>query len=186
MYNLSRYYNTPGIFTNILYAVIINIVSAVVIFALDFALLIPATRTISTSGTTPTPGSLFGGIFTGLIAVVVVAIVLTIVSSVLVMRSFNLLGEKSEIDSFKTVGLFYLIGTLLAIILVGAIIVWIAFILAIISFNRLNPLPPTSVPVTYPPQVPPPTALQTKRCPYCQTENRMEATYCRFCGKPLT
>jgi uncharacterized membrane protein len=183
---LSKYYNTPGIFTNILYAVIINIVSVVVVFALSFALLVPASRNISTSGTIPTSGDL-GGVFTGLIAVVVVAAVMSIISAVLVWRSFNLLGEKSEVDSFKTAGLLYLIGVLLSIIVVGAIIAWIAFIFAALGFRRLKPLPSATTPVTYPPQASTPTTIiETKRCPYCQTENRIDATYCRFCGKSLT
>jgi uncharacterized membrane protein len=185
MNSLANYYNTPGIFKNLLYAVIIDIVTIVVVVALDFALLIPATRNISTSITTD-PGSVFGGAFVGFILVAIIAVVMLIISAVLVMRSFNLLGEKSEVDSFKTAGLLYLIGVLLSIVVIGGIIAWIGFIFAAIGFHRLKPLPPNSVPVTYPPQVPPPTTtIETKRCPYCQTENRMDATYCRFCGKPF-
>jgi uncharacterized membrane protein len=185
MSNLANYYKEPGIFKNILYAVIMNILTVVVAVVLEFALLVPASRNISVSGTATTPSSLFGGVLIGLIAIVIVAVVMSIISSVLVMRSFNLLGEKSEVDSFKTTGLLYLIGTLTAILGIGGIISWIGFIFAAIGFHRLKPLPPTSVPVTYPPQTSPTIALQTKRCPYCQTENRLDATYCRFCGKPL-
>jgi uncharacterized membrane protein len=184
MNSLANYYKTPGIFKNILYAVIINIVTVVVVVLLEFALLLPATREVSISGTTPTLGNL-GSVFTGLIALVAVAIAMSIISAVLVWRAFNLLGEKSEVDSFKTAGLLYLIGMLLSIILIGGIIMWIGFIFAAIGFHRLKPLPPVSVPVTYPPQTQSPTTIQTKRCPYCQTENRMDATYCRFCGKPF-
>jgi uncharacterized membrane protein len=184
MNNLASYYKEPGIFKNILYAVIINIVSVVVVFALQFALLTPFSQSISTGGTT-TPSNVFSGFFLGFIVVIVISIVMAIISAVLVWRSFNLLGEKSEVDSFKTAGLLYLIGVLLALIFVGALIAWIGFIFAAIGFRRLKPLPPTSMPVTYPPQTPPPIMVQTKRCPYCQTENVVGATYCRFCGKPL-
>ncbi len=185
MNSLASYYNAPGIFKNILYAVIISIVTGIVIVVLDFALLVPATRNIST-GITTNPGSVFSGVFLGFILVAVVAVAMSIISAVLVMRSFNILGEKSEIDSFKTAGLLYLIGVLLSIVVIGGIIAWIGFIFAAIGFHRLKPLPPTSVPVTYPPQIPTPTTtIETKRCPYCQTENRMDATYCRFCGKPF-
>jgi uncharacterized membrane protein len=186
MNSLANYYKAPGIFKNILYAFIISIVTVLVVVALDFALLVPVARNITTSTTATNPGSIFGGVFLGFIIVAVVAVVMLIISSVLVMRSFNLLGEKSEVDSFKTAGLLYLIGVLLSIVVIGGIIAWIGFIFAAIGFYRLKPLPPTSVPITYPPQVPPPTTIETKRCPYCQTENRIDATYCRFCGKPLT
>src|SRR5450759_2181462 len=37
MYQLSHYYNEPSIFKNILYAVILNIVGAIVVFGLVFA-----------------------------------------------------------------------------------------------------------------------------------------------------
>ena len=40
MYRLSNYYNEPGIFKNVLYAFIINIVMGVVIFVLEFVFLI--------------------------------------------------------------------------------------------------------------------------------------------------
>jgi uncharacterized membrane protein len=185
MKNLAKYYNEPGIFKNILYAVIINVVTVGVVVALEFALIIPTARNISTSFTTANPSSVFSEVFLSFIAVIIVAMVLLIISAFLVMRSFNLLGEKSEVDSFKTAGLLYFIGVLLSIVVIGGIIAWIGFIFAAIGFHRLKPLPPTSVPITYPSQAAAPITIQTKRCPFCQTENRMEATYCRFCGKPL-
>jgi hypothetical protein len=106
-----------------------------------------------------------------------------IISSILIMRAFNKLGEKSGVDSFKTVGLLYLLGVLLSIVGIGAILSWIAFIFAAIGFYRLKPTVAAPA-VTYSTESPLVT-VQAKRSPYCSTENKLDAAYCRFCGKPL-
>jgi uncharacterized membrane protein len=183
MYYLSHYYNEPGIFKNILYAIRIMIVTGVAVLVAEFAFLIPSIGSLSQLGTSAAPSSFFGQFFVVFIVIILVAVVMSIVSAVLVMRAFNKLGEKSEVDSFKTAGLLYLIGVLLSIIAIGAIIAWIAFIFAAIGFYRLKPA--AAIPAVSYPTEPAPTAIQTKRCPYCATENKPDAAYCRFCGKSL-
>jgi uncharacterized membrane protein len=177
MYVLSKYYNEPAIFRNILYAIIILIVGAVVAVVFELLLIIPISRTVAQSPGTPSFSSL--PIF-GFIAVLIAAVILGIISAVLVMRAFNKLAEKSEVDNFKTAGLLYLIGVLTSFIFIGGIIVWIGFIFAAMGFYRLKPIKPISYETPIPQ-----TMLPTKRCPYCSTENVVGATYCRFCGKPL-
>jgi uncharacterized membrane protein len=55
------------------------------------------------------------------------------------MRAFNKLGEKSEVDNFKTAGLLYLLGGALAIVGIGALLSWIAWIFAFMGFRSLKP-----------------------------------------------
>ena len=65
------------------------------------------------------------------------------------MRAFNLLGEKSGVHSFNTAGTLYIIGAVLELVGIGAIILWIAWILAASGFNALKPKPVETAP-TYP------------------------------------
>ncbi len=109
--------------------------------------------------------------------------IVTIVSALLIMRAFNRLGEKSEVDSFKTAGLLYLIGILLSLVVIGVVVMWIAFIFAAISFYRLKPLPPPTAAPVY--QPPPPPIVQTTVCPNCGAVNNPEAVYCKNCGTHL-
>ncbi len=183
MYYLSKYYSEPAIFKNIVYAIIIAIATGVGVTAAYVALLIPVSRTVTQVGTTPSPTQLFGQFLIGIIIILFATVVMGIISSILIMRAFNKLGEKSGVDSFKTAGLLYLLGVLLSIVGIGAILSWIAFIFAAIGFYRLKPTAAAPA-VTYP-IVSPPVTLHAKRCPYCSTENKLDAAYCRFCGKPL-
>jgi uncharacterized membrane protein len=179
MYILSTYYSERGIFTNVLYAVILLAVTGGVVLISEFLFLVPYASTIST--TTP-PTEILGGFFIYLIAILVVTVVAIIISAVLIMRGFNKLSEKSEVDSFKTAGTLFLIGVLLTIVVVGIFVVWIAMIFAFISFYRLKPLPPPTSTTTY--QAPPPI-VHTTVCPHCGAINTPEAVYCKNCGNHL-
>ncbi|MCW4028738.1 MAG: DUF996 domain-containing protein [Candidatus Bathyarchaeota archaeon] len=179
MYLLSRYYNERGIFTNIIYAVILMAITVGIVIVTEFLLLVPYASTIST---TSPPTEILGGFLTYLIVILVVAVVVIIVSAVLIMRALNKLGEKSEVDSFKTAGTLFLIGILLTILVVGVFIVWIAMIFAFMGFYRLKPLPPPTATTTY--QAPPPI-VHTTVCPQCGAINTPEAVYCKNCGNHL-
>ena len=177
MHRLSNYYNEPGIFKNVLYALLLSIVSSVVIFASEFVFLLSSINRI-TQSTTPGISTVFPGFF---IAVIIVGVVFGLVNGFLYMRAFNKLKEKSGVDNFGTAGILYLIGTIVPV--VG----WIAWILAYQGFRKLQPTSTAIPTVSYPAQ--PPTnfgTAQAKRfCPHCGAENRADALYCTHCGKPL-
>jgi uncharacterized membrane protein len=178
---LSHYYNEPGIFTNLLYAIILNFVTGATVLIAEFAFLVPSLSSITSS---TSPAALFASsFFVGMIVLGIISIIVTVVSSVLVYRAHNKLGEKSGVGSFKTAGLLYLIGVLLSIVVIGGIISWIGFIVAAIGFYRLKPTATQPAANTYYPQ-PPPAPLQTNRCPNCGTENSPDSVYCSYCGKP--
>lgn len=182
MYQLSHYYNESGIFKNILYAVILNIVGLIVVFGLVFAFILSSIGSIAQTNTPSTITPLVTQIIFSYVAIIGVAVVFGIVSAILYMRAFNKLADKSGVDSFRTAGLLYLIGALLTIVGIGGLISWISWIFAAMGFHKLKPsATPT---VSYQTQLPLNT-VQTKRCPYCGTENSADALYCRSCGKTL-
>jgi uncharacterized membrane protein len=93
----------------------------------------------------------------GYLAVLAVAFIFAVVSGIFYMRAFNKLSEKSGVDNFKTAGLLYLIGAATAIIGIGALIQWIAWIFAAMGYSSLKPKEPLTSPSTY--SVPQPTHL---------------------------
>ena len=170
MHRLSHYFKEPAIFKNLLYAILVSVVSIVVVsvlMVLQFVFSLGNMTPVTGSPFTP-PTTLY---FVGLIAVLALSVAMAIVSAVFIYRSFNKLGEASGVDSFKTAGLLYLIGAFIPFV------AWIGWIFAAIGFRNLKPI----TPISYQTETSTPT-LQTKRCPYCSTENKIDALYCRFCG----
>ena len=157
MYKLSHYYNEPAIFRNLVYAILVALVSITVTAILEGVFIFASFAQL------PTPSQnapVFSGfLYLGIIAV---SIGLSIVSGFFVMRTFNKLKDKSGIDSFGTAGLLYIVGTVVPI--VG----WIAWIFASIGFNKLKPT--TAQSHFYQTQYSA-TPTQTKSCPNCGTEN---------------
>lgn len=173
MHRLSSYFKEPAIFKNLLYSILVLVVGIGVLcvlmvlqFVFSFGNFAPVTGTPVTPSTT-----LFSLSF---LATMALSIAMGIISAVFVYRSLNKLGEVSGVDNLKTAGLLYLIGAFIPFV------AWIGWIFAAIGFHNLKPI----TPISYQTETPTP-ALQTKRCPYCSTENKIDALYCRFCGKPL-
>jgi uncharacterized membrane protein len=141
------------------------------------------------------------------IPVGVVVFAFAVVSVVFIMRAFNELANKSGVHLFRTVGLLFLVGTVLAgalalvaVLLVLAALVSISAVLAITAVSGLVSLVawlmatvaffrigvPTSQTLPAPaPQTVTPAAGQVKYCPYCGAENLTDAAYCTRCGQKL-
>lgn len=179
MYNLSKYYNEPAIFKNVLYAFIVSIVSGAIIIALVFAVLISAITGISPTNTPSTLTPIFMQIILAYVVVGVVALAFGIVSGYLYMRAFNKLKEKTGVDNFGTAGLLYLIGVFIPFIM------WIAWIFAAMGFNKLKTAPAVSPHPSYSTQQPLSSTMLMKRCPNCGADNYGDSSYCRNCGKTL-
>ena len=167
IYQLSHYFNEPDIFRNLLYAILVAVVSIVIAVILE-AVFVFASTTAQLANPSTT-ASFFAGTYLGIIAI---SLGLSIVSGFFVMRMFNKLKDRSGIDSFGTAGILYIIGMIIPVI--G----WIAWIFAAIGFNNLKP----STAQTY---FHPTISTQTKRCPNCGAENPPDAIYCGSCGKPI-
>ncbi|MBC7081739.1 MAG: DUF996 domain-containing protein [Thermoplasmatales archaeon] len=76
-------------------------------------------------------------LFAGIIFALIVAWILMIIASVYLRKSYDKIAEYSKVDLFRTTGMFYFIGAITLIIIVGAIIIFIAKILEIVSFFSL-------------------------------------------------
>jgi uncharacterized membrane protein len=174
MYRLSHYYNEVGIFKNISYVLISTIIAGIVVPVILYATPI----TLGVSFYAPANSQFINTI----LALVGMAYGFGIVNGVFYYRAFNMLAKKSGVGSFNTAGLLQLIGFLLSVILVGALLVWIAWMLAAIAFYSLKPAPSTNTYSTLSAGTSPNLA-QTVRCPYCGTKNVPDALYCRSCGK---
>jgi uncharacterized membrane protein len=178
MHRLSNYYNEPGIFRNVLYAFILSIVEGIVLVGVYIGIVLSAIGSSSITNNPPNVTNFMTEFVVTYLVAIGVGVVFAIVNGVLYMRAFNKLKEKSGVDNFGTAGILYLVGTIIPI--VG----WIAWIFVAMAFNKLKPssaAPPT---FSYPTQ-PPPTNMQTKRCPNCGAENHADALYCVSCSKPL-
>ena len=125
---LAEVYGEKAIFQNALHGLIFEVVAAA---AFCFVLI----------------GALLGGLATlSLIAflagfglALIVAFIFSILAAYFYKKSFNLLSSKSGERLFGTSGLLMLIGAVLTIILVGALITLVAWILAAVAFFSLKP-----------------------------------------------
>jgi len=197
MHHLAEYYSDPTIFRNVLYGFLTNVVGAIVAIVIYAVAIVSSLRNISSPGAqsvafitpfqtlqTSLPGALTQ-IFTGYVVSLVVSLVLAIVSAVFYMRAFNKLGEKSGVYNFKTAGILYLLGGALAIVGIGALLIWIAWIYALMGFHSLKPkTSETSLLPSATPQFAP-NPVQKRYCPHCGTENNPDSFYCKWCGKRL-
>jgi uncharacterized membrane protein len=104
---------------------------------------------------------------------------------------FNDLAQKTGEHSFETAGYLLWLGAILTIVLIGGIIILIAWIFAFIGFvsMRTTGQPYGQQPYGYtPPPPPPPTASTTQAtryCPNCGALVDRNAAFCPNCGKPL-
>lgn len=183
MHRLSQYYKEPSIFSNLLRALIIQIVSTVILGVIVVVMVLLAAGSVPIRSTTASVQPLIITTFLAIIVASLVIFAISIYCAVLYKRSFDRLAEKSGVDNFKTTGLLYLIGAVLNIAGgIGAIIIWIAWIFAAMGYQKLQPLPPAPAPFVPPYE---PGAVAVKRCPTCGAENNPDALYCRNCGRLL-
>jgi uncharacterized membrane protein len=177
MYNLSKYYHEPGIFRNLLTALVVSIVGSTIVgilFVAIFAVAIGTSFPIATSSTAfPIIWSLLaiGGL-------IVWVFVMAIINGVLTRRAFNLLADKSGVETFRTAGLLFLIGSFVT--LVG----YVAWIFAAMGYRKLTPTPPANA--YFAPQYVTSPNGPVKLCPNCGTTNNPDAIYCLSCGKQFS
>jgi uncharacterized membrane protein len=182
MYRLSKYYSDHSIFSNLIKALIIQIVTGIVlvvvvviaVFFLFSNLIVPMTG--------PAVPSVVYSTIAIYAVVALIGYVISIYCAILYKRSFDRLAEKSGVDNFHTAGLLYLIGMILNIVAVGGIIVWIAWIFTALGYRKLQPLPAQPAPFIPPYQS---GSVAVKHCPTCGADNNPDAIYCRNCGRLL-
>lgn len=152
-----------AIFNDMLYAVIAGIVGiALGSFLLIFGIL----SSVFTAGV--------GAIF-GVITFLAVAWIALIVSSVFVRRAFGSMAAKLSVGTFRTAGTLYFVGALLTIVLVGFLLLLVAFILQVIAFFSIPEVQPTT-------QAPTAAETGSRYCVSCGTQMPSAAAFCPKCG----
>jgi uncharacterized membrane protein len=73
----------------------------------------------------------------GVLAAIVILWILMIVSAIFIKKSYDKIGELTNVKWFKTTGLLFLIGAATLIIVIGFIIILIGIVLEIIAFFSL-------------------------------------------------
>lgn len=144
--NLADHYNDNSIFQNALYGFLFGVIGivagAVVILSLifGFALLAPVDF-IDPAG----PLAFIGGIIIALIVV----FIFYLLAAIFYKKSFDILSQKTGETMFGTAGLLLLIGAVLTIIIIGLLIMFVAWILLTVAFFSTRtqaPQPPTPPP----------------------------------------
>ncbi len=139
MKEFSNYYQDEEIYKNSLTGVkfyIVALVAAGVAIASLVVGIGSATGFTFATGFVPTVG--FGVGLTAFIVGLIVAFVFYILAASHLKRTFNILAQKSGEASFTTAGNLLWLGSILSIILVGLILILIAWIFATIGFFTMK------------------------------------------------
>jgi uncharacterized membrane protein len=172
--NFSALYNDPAMYQNALTGIIYYIIAAIAVgVGLGF-LVVAGIGSIFLLGL---------GIIVAIIALIAAFIFFVLAASRL-RRTFNDLAQRTDEQSFHTAGTLLWWGAILTIVFfVGLILIFIAWIFALIAFlsmrTKAQPYPPP------PPAGPATAAPGTRYCPNCGSPVDANATFCPHCGKPL-
>lgn len=182
MRRLSEYYSEPAIFKNALNGFLVNLVGIAVFVAIIIAIFAATLFHTAAAPTSVFPA--IGFVLIGFFVIAIAAFALAIVSAVFYKRAFDSLAQKSGVYSFNTAGTLYLWGTVLTIILIGALLIWIAWIFALSGFYSLKPNAAQQSSMSPSPTTPV-TGASRRFCQYCGEENAQDAVYCQVCGKQI-
>lgn len=156
------------IFSDMLYAVITAIVGVVVGALLFFFGFIASVFTFGLSA------------ILGAVAFLAIAWIAFIISAVFVKRAFDKMATRLNVGSFRTAGTLYFVGAILVIVLVGFLILFIAYIFQIVAFFSIQE---GTQPGQGPPAPPGPVAQAgMKYCPNCGTQMAASVLFCPKCG----
>ncbi len=179
MKGLAEYYNEAEIFENALYGFIFGIIGIVAFIVIFFSVFVGGIFVFE-------PPYFMGPSAFAVVALLVALLVMFIfflVQAIFYKKSFTMLSDKTGEKMFDTAGLLLLIGAVLTIIIVGVVLLFVAWILATVAFFSIR------VPVTQVSAAPPPTApvvtAERRFCQYCGVENRTDAVFCQKCGKKI-
>jgi uncharacterized membrane protein len=177
---LSEYYRDESIYRSALKGVIFGIIGILAVSAFSFLTLL--------GGLITTPVLGFVGIIGAIVGIIVVLIVAFVFYFLMAMnfrKAFNALAERSGEGNFRTAGTLLFWGAILTLIFVGLLLIWIAWIIAALTFfsMRLTTAPPQQ---QYGYTSPPPTSTTVSRyCPNCGAPIDQIAAFCPHCGKQL-
>jgi uncharacterized membrane protein len=152
---LADYYNEAGIFNNFFYGSIAGVVGVVVAgLVAAFAVLTLLSDFLYTlyptwdgdwstlPGLTPNTNIVPTDIVPFLMAILLVIFILfvfAIIVALLMRKSLKVLSAKTGVGLFGTTGLLLLIGAVLAIVVIGFLLIWIAMLILAIAFFSIKP-----------------------------------------------
>ena len=178
MKGLAEYYEDDRIYHDALRGLVFLIIAAIAI-----AVMVPL---FTLSG-------VFGifvlgplGVGFGLIAfflVIAVVFIFYLLAAMNLRKAFNALAQKSGEHMFETAGMLLFFGAILTIILVGFVLIFLAWVFATMGFFSIK-VPPQSYSYT-PSQATAPTMQATRFCPNCGAPQDPNAVFCPHCGKQL-
>jgi uncharacterized membrane protein len=117
---------------------------------------------------------------------IIIAFVFYVLAASHLKRTFNTLAQKTGEHSFSTAGTLLWVGSILTIVVVGLLLIFIAWIFATIGFFSMRSKQQPE-PYSYPPSTTAtPAQPQQRYCPNCGSPVPPDATYCPHCGKQLT
>jgi uncharacterized membrane protein len=124
------------------------------------------------------------------IAFLIVTFVFYVLAASHLRKTFSTLAQKTGEHSFETAGTLLWVGSILTIIGVGVLLIFVAWIFAIIGFFTMKSpqqeQPYTSQPFGYTPPSEQSTALQIQSyCSNCGAPLKPQSTYCSSCGKKV-
>ena len=175
---LSEYYKDESIIRDAVRGFIFLIIAAVAIAVALPLIIISGMFSAFTLG----PLGVGFGLLAFILAIVLVFI-FYVLAAMSLRKSFNSLAQKSGEHMFETAGTLLFIGAILTIVLVGFLLIFIAWIMATIAFFSIK-VPQQSYGYT-PPQTASPTMQATRFCPNCGAPVDQNATFCPHCGKQL-
>mgnify|MGYP001772750880 CR=1 FL=1 len=145
---LSQELREPKIFRYTLYAVIIGIAGTLIITFTVFAYLFYLATGLQAfhSGTPALTGTVIGAVVAAYVLAVVVGYLYKKVYAMLAERVASL--SQGASDDFRSASKWYWIGSLLLIVVVGAVLLLIAIIRAMMGFHDLERASPPSQPAT--------------------------------------
>jgi len=140
MKELSNYYQDEKIYqdsmTGVKYYIIAIIAAGVAIAAMTIGVWSATGFTFTTESFVPTVA--FGVGLAAFLAGVIIAFVFYVLASSHLRKTFNTLAQKSGESSFATAGILLWLGAILTIILVGLVLIFIAWIFATIGFFTMK------------------------------------------------
>lgn len=173
----SQHYQDATMYDNALRGFIYYIIAAIA-FAVSFGLLAVGFVSIFFIG--------FGII--GFIAGLVVAFIFYLMAAKQLRMTLNSLAQKTGEKSFETAGMLLWYGAILSIIIIGGILIFIAWIFVAIGFFQMKTPAQQAPPQQQYGYAPPPPSTEqaaTRFCPNCGAPVQPGTTFCPNCGKQL-
>jgi uncharacterized membrane protein len=186
----ANYYQDNQIYENALTGVKFYIIALIAAAVAITSIVVGAAS--ATGFTFKAPFVFTAGFAAGLIALLVgliIAFVFFVLASTHLRKTFDTLAQKSGEHSFATAASLLWWGSILTIIGIGFILIFVAWIFAVIGFFTMKgPQQETYVsqPNGYTPPLQAPTMQSQRFCPNCGSPVTPNATYCSHCGKQLT